>query len=79
MPMELRPTPRLHTSTSTAPPPLHTPSVVPAAAAGTTSPVPAARPGTGGATALTPPPEVIEVDPSNRTTWPSVDAIQFSR
>lgn len=57
------------------PPPLHTMATpVPPS-----TPMPAHRPGTSGGTpALNLPTPVGQVDPSDSTTWPSPDAIQFS-
>lgn len=57
-----------------APPPLHTMAVpVPQAV-----PIPASRPPASGGVTFSPPPPVRELDPSDRRTWPTPDAVQFS-
>lgn len=56
------------------PPPLHTMATpVPPS-----QPAPAQRPGAGGVAPFGLPPQVNQVDPSDSTTWPTPDAVQFS-
>jgi hypothetical protein len=61
---------------TTAPPPLNVTSVNnPGGGAGT---VPAPRPGVGGAVPLQPAQPIVELDPSDRTTWPKYGGFAFS-
>lgn len=86
MALTARPFPRTHTAVAGPPPPLHIRSAAgpgiqagtAARVAGATSPAPAGRPGADLTPMLQPAKPVIELDPSNRTTWPSPDAVQFS-
>lgn len=67
---------RATTSAPPPPPPLNVTSVNnPGGGAGT---VPAARPGVGGAVPLQPAQPIVELDPSDRTTWPRYGGFAFS-
>lgn len=62
-------------TTHAAPPPLNVTSIN---NPHNPAPVPAQRPGAGGTIALQPAQPIVEVDPSDRTTWPANTGIAFS-